>query len=105
MFPKDDVSNFGELEASIIDRLAEQHDTSPDLVRKLIELEVSLSGLGKRQGLYQRIDKILAQDWGSVEKAKSKREDEKAIHFALTQDLIDIGAELDGISAMLNKEF
>lgn len=104
-FPKDDVSNFGELEASIIDQLALQHDASPDLVRKLIELEVSLSGLGKRQGLFKRIDRILAQDWGSVDHAKSKRENEKAIHFALTQDLTDIDAELDGISAMLNKEF
>lgn len=103
-FPIDDANSFGELEAKIIDRLTTERDTDPDLIRKLIELELSLNGLGKRRGVFDRIDRLLAQDWGNVEGAKNKRESEKALQFALTQDIQDITDELNNISAMLNKE-
>ena len=53
---------------------------------KLIELEVSLEGISRRQGIFNKIENILKQDWGKnlaeIEKkqAELQKRHEKDIH-------------------------
>jgi len=103
-FTKDDGNHFSSVEAKMIDHLSGVHDIDPELIKKLIDVEISLSGLGKRQGIFERIDRILSQDWGSVDAAKRKRETEKALQYALLQDVNEIDLELKGIDSLLQSE-
>ena len=41
---------------------------------KLIELEVSMEGLSRRQGIFDKLGTILRQDWGSLEEIKQQQE-------------------------------
>lgn len=45
------------------------------MVMKLIELEVSMEGLSRRQGIFEKLGTILKQDWGSLEEIKQQQED------------------------------
>jgi len=53
---------------------------------KLIELEVSLEGISRRQGIFNKIESILKQDWGKnleeIERkqAKLQKRHEKDLH-------------------------
>jgi DNA sulfur modification protein DndC len=104
IFPVDDGSRFSQNEVSLIDTLAQQHGTDSNLVKKLLALETSLQGMGKRKGLFQRLDKVLAQDWGSLDDAKAKKESEKALYRALTASVQQIESELQDIHVMLEKD-
>ena len=104
-FPNDDENSFGQLESDLIDELGKIHQVDSNLIKKLVELELSLSGLGKRHDVFKRIDRLLSQDWGTIAQAKQKREDEKAAQYALLQDSNEIEAELRGINTLLEKEF
>lgn len=44
------------------------------MVMKLIELEVSMEGLSRRQGIFDKLGTILKQDWGSLEEIKQQQQ-------------------------------
>jgi DNA sulfur modification protein DndC len=46
---------------------------APELLKKIIDIEVEVSGLGNRRGLTDKIEKVLRQDWGNLEDAFSDR--------------------------------
>ena len=48
-------------------------DISPELLKKVIDLEVEVSGLGNRRGITNKIESILKQDWESVEVVFDKK--------------------------------
>jgi len=69
----DDQSRFDASDAELLAQLAQHHDVEPEMVKKLIELEISLEGLSKRQGVFNKIASILKQDWGSLEAIELKQ--------------------------------
>lgn len=69
----DDQSRFDASDAELLSQLAVHHDVEPAMVMKLIELEISLEGLSKRQGVFDKIGHILKQDWGSLEAIQNKQ--------------------------------
>jgi len=69
----DDQSRFDALDSSLLSQVAEKHDVSPEMVMKLIELEVSLEGLSRRHGVFDKIGSILKQDWGSLEQIEQRQ--------------------------------
>lgn len=97
----DDANNFGSLEDKLINELAPEHDVSPELVKKLIELEISTSGLNKRQGIFNKIERTLRQDWGTIEAAKEKRENEKSVSLAYKSEIENIESQLNEVSRIL----
>ena len=103
-FLEDDGNAFSNIESEMIEHLSKTHEVDSELIKKLIDIELSLSGLGKRQGIFNRLDKVLRQDWGNLEIAKQKRESEKTLQYALLQDINEIQAELNGIDSLLNSE-
>ncbi len=67
-----DNNNFGEIEAQILHELGEEHDVSAEMIQKLLDLEISLEGLSRRTGVFDKIGSLLKQDWGSLEQIKEK---------------------------------
>lgn len=67
-----DNNNFGEIEAQILHELGEQHDVSAEMIQKLLDLEISLEGLSRRTGVFDKIGTLLKQDWGTLEEIKEK---------------------------------
>ncbi|MBI0027830.1 DNA phosphorothioation system sulfurtransferase DndC [Gilliamella sp. B14448G11] len=82
----DDQSHFDQSDAQLLQQLAPKYDIEAEMVMKLIELEVSLEGISRRQGIFNKIENILKQDWGKnlaeIEKkqAELQKRHEKDIH-------------------------
>jgi len=66
----DDQSRFDASDADLLMQIAQGFDVMPEMVMKLIELEVSMEGLSRRQGIFEKLGTILKQDWGSLEEIK-----------------------------------
>ncbi|WP_421246865.1 DNA phosphorothioation system sulfurtransferase DndC [Aeromonas sanarellii] len=69
----DDQSRFNASDAELLAQLSQGYDVEPEMVMKLIELEVSLEGLSRRQGVFAKIGTILKQDWGSLKAIEQKQ--------------------------------
>jgi len=69
----DDQSRFNASDAELLAQLSQGYDVEPEMVMKLIELEISLEGLSRRQGVFAKIGTILKQDWGSLEAIELKQ--------------------------------
>lgn len=69
-----DEGAFTQSDADLVKELSAEHGVPPELVMKLLELELSMEGLGRRKGLFGKIDNLLKQDWGSLEEILSNKE-------------------------------
>lgn len=100
----DDQSRFDAGDAELLDKLATHYEVEPEMVMKLIELEISLEGLSKRQGVFDKIGNILKQDWGSLEGIQQKQAAlQKRNQRDQHQETIDaIEAELKIVQSQLN---
>lgn len=63
----DDQSRFDACDAKLLNDVSSAYELESEMVMKLIELEISMEGLGRRQGIFEKIGTILKQDWGSLE--------------------------------------
>lgn len=68
-----DQSRFGASDAELLYQVSENYHVEPEMVMKLIELETSMEGLGRRNGIFDKIETILKQDWGSLEEIEQKQ--------------------------------
>ncbi|PCH58901.1 MAG: DNA phosphorothioation system sulfurtransferase DndC [Burkholderiaceae bacterium] len=64
---ENDAGAFTEPDANLLQELGGKHGISAELVMKLIEVELSVSGLGSRKGIRNKIENILKRDWESLE--------------------------------------
>jgi len=64
---ENDAGAFTEPDAILLKELGEKHGVPAELIMKLIEVELSVSGLRKRQGIMQKLESILKRDWESLE--------------------------------------
>ncbi|CEO42023.1 DNA phosphorothioation system sulfurtransferase DndC [Photobacterium kishitanii] len=67
-----DNNSFGEVEAKILQQLGSDYDVAPEMIQKLLDLEISLEGLSRRTGVFDKIGGLLKRDWGSLEDIKEK---------------------------------
>ena len=65
---ENDAGAFTQPDADLLQKLGTRHGVSSTLVRKLLDLEVSMDGLAKRRGMTDRIHSILSEDWEPLEK-------------------------------------
>ena len=103
----DDNASFGKDDAQLIHELCGNFDIEPEMIMKLIELEVSMEGLSRRSGISNKIASLLKRDWGSLEEIKQKHaflqsKAEFDIHQKEIERYNDQLAELD---KLLQKEF
>lgn len=62
-----DGGAFSQADADLISELSAQNGVPAELVMKLLELELSMDGLSRRQGLFSKIESLLKNDWGTLE--------------------------------------
>ncbi|EGR2182583.1 DNA phosphorothioation system sulfurtransferase DndC [Vibrio parahaemolyticus] len=103
----DDNASFGKDDAQLVHELCDNFDIEPEMIMKLIELEVSMEGLSRRSGISNKIASLLKRDWGSLEEIKQKHASlqskaEFDIHQKEIERYNDQLAELD---KLLQKEF
>ena len=70
---ENDAGAFTQPDADLLQKLGTRHGVSSTLVRKLLDLEVSMDGLAKRRGMTDRIHSILSEDWEPLEKILNER--------------------------------
>lgn len=69
---QDDSSPFIEVDVEILDDLSRTFSVPSTLVRKLLDLEMSMDGLAKRRGITDRIHAILRESWEPLETTLTK---------------------------------
>lgn len=69
----DDQSRFDASDADLLAQITQGFDVVPEMVMKLIELETSMEGLSRRQGIFDKLGTILKQDWGSLEEIQQQQ--------------------------------
>lgn len=64
---ENDAGAFTEPDAKLLNSLGDKYNIPAELIMKLIEVELSVSGLGKRKGVLQKLETVLKKDWESLE--------------------------------------
>ncbi len=83
-----DQGSFTQADADLIKELESKHAVPAELLMKLIELEQSMDGLSRRNGLFKKIGSLLNQDWGSLEDIKQQMEKQR---YKVNEKLFDSG--------------
>ena len=100
----DDTNQFSREDAALITEIAPEYGVSPQLIKKLIDLEISMSGLSRRTGIYKKIGRLIHQDWESAEAIIKQNKDSRQNQINQSKEVQDYEAELAAITASLNKE-
>ncbi len=103
----DDNTSFGKNDAKLIQTLCENFDVEPEMIMKLIELEMSMEGLSKRSGISNKIASLLKRDWGSLDEIKKKHASlQSKIDFDVHQQEIEhYNQQISALDNQLQKEF
>jgi len=72
---ENDAGAFTSADAEILETLSAQYKVPAPLIRKLMEAELEISGLGNRRGILQKLESVLRQDWEDLETINSRNED------------------------------
>ena len=68
----DDVGAFGKQDLELLQELCADAKIDPNMVRKLLDLELEMDGLARRRGMSDRIHAILSEDWQGIEGARER---------------------------------
>jgi DNA sulfur modification protein DndC len=103
----DDNASFGKDDAQLIQELCDDFDVEPEMIMKLIELEMSMEGLSRRNGISNKIASLLKQDWGSLETIKEKHASlqSKAAYDVHQLEIERYNQQLVELDKLLQKEF
>jgi DNA sulfur modification protein DndC len=63
----DDTTTSSALDAAVLAEVCAEAGVPLAMLRELIDYERDLQGLGRRQGVYEKIDTILSRDWRTAE--------------------------------------
>jgi len=64
---EDDAGAFTRADSETLERLAEKYGVPSALVRKMLEAELQVSGLGNRRGILNSLESILQRDWEDLD--------------------------------------
>lgn len=93
---ENDAGAFTEPDAILLNELGEKHGVPAELIMKLIEAELSVSGLGRRKGISNKLVSILKQDWESLE-AINERNSEAEKHDIWKEKLEDLKSRYEEV--------
>lgn len=74
---KDDLGNFTLEEAKLLQEICDDQGVSTSLVKKLLDTERQLQGMNRRSSIYNRLDKVLKEEWRSDEELLNIMEKEE----------------------------
>ena len=64
-WPVDDLPTFSQEDRQVLNALCESEGVPPELVAKLLDTERQYLGMRRRAGIFDRIEKVLAENWSS----------------------------------------
>ncbi|HAU6934364.1 TPA: DNA phosphorothioation system sulfurtransferase DndC [Salmonella enterica subsp. enterica serovar Ohio] len=101
----DERVRFAGADAGLLVDLANDHGIVPEMIMKLIELEISFEGMGRRQNVQKKIELILQQDWGTFEEIQEKHAgvQKKSQFDVLLSEKESIEMELKDLSDDMDK--
>lgn len=67
----DDAGQFSGADRELLDEISSEFDVSPRMLAKLLDLERSLAGLGRRSRIFTQIDAILGHEWRSLDELQA----------------------------------
>jgi len=59
----DDAPQFNLEDRNLLDDICLGTDVPPDLVAKLVDVEISYSGIARRSGIFEKLEKVIAEEW------------------------------------------
>lgn len=72
---EDDAGAFTKFDSEMLEGLSDKYNVPASLIRKLMEAELQVSGLGNRRGILQKLESILRQDWDDLESINERNAD------------------------------
>lgn len=100
----DDTTQFSREEGELIHTIAPKHAVSPQMIKKLIDLETSMSGLTRRNGIFGKIGRLVQQDWESAEEIIEEHLESRQNQMRQSKEVKVISDELDALNKLLAKE-
>lgn len=102
-----DNSTFDKQGAHILTELSQEYEVIPQMVMKLLDLEISMEGLSRRSGVQNKVATILKQDWGTLEEIKDKQQGQqtKAGYDVFQEEISTLNDKLSTVERLLKKEF
>lgn len=97
LFPIRDIGAFGEDELSAIMAISEENSISPTLIKKIIDLEIEVSGLGSRRGIRNKLESLLNRDWTTLEEVMVGHEEQDSSGEIFKQKMENFESILKGL--------
>jgi len=72
---ENDAGAFTEPDAILLKEIESKHGAPAEMVMKLIDLELAMTGLSRRTGILSKIETVLKQDWGTLEDINQRKLD------------------------------
>ncbi|MCK4842237.1 MAG: hypothetical protein KAT04_10210 [Methylococcales bacterium] len=70
---ENDAGAFTEPDAILLKEIESEHGAPAEMVMKLIDLELAVTGLSRRTGILSKIETVLKQDWGTLEDINQRK--------------------------------
>jgi DNA sulfur modification protein DndC len=70
---ENDAGVFTEPDTILLKEIESEHGAPAEMVMKLIDLELSVTGLSRRTGILSKIETVLKQDWGTLEDINQRK--------------------------------
>lgn len=100
----DDTNQFAHQESALLEEVAPSCNVSPQMLKKLIDLEISMSGLTRRVGIFNKIGRLIQQDWGSAESIILENRDNRQRQINQSREVELLTEELNMLNASIEKE-
>lgn len=100
----DDSNQFSLTEGQLLNDIAPKHGVSPQMVKKLIDVETQMSGLARRTGIFNRIGRLIQQDWESAEVIIASNLDIRQSQMRQSNEVRALEDDLKQITALLKAE-
>jgi len=71
---ENDAGVFTSHDSKLLKELSEKHDIPSELLLKLLEEEIHVTGLGSRRGILKKLESILKRDWDSLDKINKRNQ-------------------------------
>jgi len=71
---EDDAGAFTRADSAILQKLSDRYGVPAPLIRKMLEAELQVSGLGNRRGILNKLESILQRDWEELEEINERNE-------------------------------
>jgi DNA sulfur modification protein DndC len=70
---ENDAGAFTEPDAKLLREIEEESGAPAEMVMKLIDIELSMTGLSRRTGILSKIESVLKQDWETLEEINQRK--------------------------------